>query len=209
MKRVLSRSSLGSVFVIAACMGGCGGAGAAGASGDTTPKSAASVTSAPTTLPLQGESGAQPLGEVVGKQPYTVLLFFTAECPVQKAHDLRTRELVDAYGSKGVAFVAVVSEVGADLPATREDVKKRALGLPVFEDKDAALANALGVEYSTHAVLLEKDARILYSGAFDGDRVRLTDSSEKYLKNAIDAALAGKAPPKARTEALGCALRKK
>lgn len=157
---------------------------------------------------LQSETGAEPLASLVSRQPLTVLLFFTAECPVQKAHDARTRELVSTYGPKGVTFAAVVSEAGADVPAEREDAKKRALNMPVFEDRNAALADALGVEYSTHVVLLDKERRVLYSGALDADRTHLTDGSERYLQNALDAALAGKVIGKARMEALGCPLRK-
>jgi hypothetical protein len=156
---------------------------------------------------LQSDAGPVPLPDLASRSKLTVLLFFTAECPVQKAHDLRVRELVALYEAKSVAFVAVVSEAGADIAAEREDGRKR-LAIPVLEDKNATLADALGVEYSTHSVLLDRDRKVLYSGALDADRTHLTPSSERYLKDAIDAALAGKPVAKAKVEALGCPLKK-
>jgi hypothetical protein len=156
---------------------------------------------------LQSETGPVALPELASKAKLTVLLFFTSECPVQKAHDLRMRELVALYEQKSVAFVAVVSEAGADIAAEREDGKRR-LAIPILEDKNATLADALGVEYSTHSVLLDRDRRVLYSGAFDADRTHLTPNAERYLKEAIDASLAGRPVAKAKVEALGCPLKK-
>src|SRR5262245_31524969 len=69
----------------------------------------------------------EPLAARAARANVTVLLFFSADCPVQKAHDLRIRELVDGYKDRGVAFYAVVSEVGADLAAERAAAKQRGL----------------------------------------------------------------------------------
>jgi hypothetical protein len=189
---------------------------ACGQSGDLAKSPAAAVaastsaSNAPPDVPLFDEAGrADTVAARLAQTPLTVLLVFTAECPVQKAHDGRVREIVGGYGARGVSFFAIASEVGADLPAEREEARRRALGLPVLEDRGAALANALGVEYSTHAVLLDRERRVLYTGAIDGDRSHLTDHAEPYLKNALEAALAGKAVAKSRTEALGCPLRKR
>ncbi|MBX3211559.1 MAG: redoxin domain-containing protein [Labilithrix sp.] len=181
----------------------CGGA--------SSPAAAVTVTSttAPASLSLRDEAGKdESLSERASRAPLTVLLFFSSDCPVQKAHDARIRELVDAYGPRGVAFSAVVSEVGADVAAERAAAKQRGLGVPVLEDKDAALADALDVEYSTHAVVLDRERRVLYTGGIDSDRTHLSPKSSRWLANALDEALAGKPVSRAKTEPLGCPLRK-
>lgn len=155
-----------------------------------------------------GEPGSMTTSELVAQAPLTVLLFFSSDCPVQKAHDARVHELVTTYQPRGVSFVAVVSEAGADLPAEREAARKRALAMPVLEDRGAVLADALKVEYSTHVALLDRNRRVLYSGALDSDRTHLTDGAKHHLRNAIDATLAGRPIETARTEALGCPIRK-
>ncbi len=181
------------------------------ACGGASSPAAVTVTSttAPASLSLRDEAGKdESLSERASRAPLTVLLFFSSDCPVQKAHDARIRELVDAYGPRGVAFSAVVSEVGADVAAERAAAKQRGLGVPVLEDKDAALADALDVEYSTHAVVLDRERRVLYTGGIDSDRTHLSPKSSRWLANALDEALAGKPVSRAKTEPLGCPLRK-
>lgn len=172
----------------------------------TTPGAPSSVV-APDVL-LRGEASEEKLDAIVGKRPLTVLLFFTAECPVQKAHDPRVREIVATYEPKGVTFAAIGSEAGADIAHERDEVKARALGMPLYEDRGGALADALGVEYSTHVVLIDARRRVLYSGGVDADRTHMKTSSARYLTSAIDDALAGRPVQTPRTEPLGCPIRK-
>ncbi len=184
------------LLVLVAFLAGCG----------STP--APSAPTSPASAVLVDETGkSAALSEHANKGGLTVLLFFTPECPVQKAHDTRMRELVDAYGPRGVKFLAIASEASSNIAAERDEAKRRT-GMPLLEDKGAALADALGVEYSTHVVLLDEEQNVAYSGALDGDRTHLTDSAERYLKDAIDAKLAKRPVAKAKTEALGCPLRK-
>ena len=118
------------------------------------------------------------------------------------------RETVAKYAPKGVAFYAVASEVGVDLAAERAEAKRRAIGMPLLHDKNAALADALKVEYSTHVVLLEPNRAIRYTGGEDSERVHLTPGGTLHLERALDAVLAGKEPPLTTSEPLGCPLRK-
>ncbi len=179
----------------------CGGNGALSATNTSG--------SAPASLVLRDEAGKDESIEAwTGRSLRTVLVFFSSECPVQKAHDARLRELMAAYQGRGVAFAAVVSEAGVDVMAEREEAKRRVPGITVLEDKNAALADALGVEYSTHSVLLDRARHVLYSGGIDSDRTHLSPDSTPWLKQALDATLAGAPVAKAKTEPLGCPLRK-
>ncbi len=171
------------------------------------PSTAAPVTVASATV-LRSDTGEVALTDLVKKAPYTVLLFFSADCPVQKAHDARLRELVATYRPRGVAFAAIASEEGPDLGRLREELAKRALEMPLFEDRGAVLADALGVEYTTHVVLLDGERHVLYSGGIDSERTHTTDHAEPHLRNALEAVLAGKAVTKPRVEPLGCPLLK-
>lgn len=178
------------------------------ASEGAKPPTASGPTTVASPAPLLGEEGTVSLGELAKRSPFTVLLFFSADCPVQKAHDPRIREIVAAYRTRGVAFAAIASEEGADAARLREEVKKRALEMPLFEDRGALLADALGVEYTTHVVVLDAERRIHYSGAIDSERTHLTPGGEPHLKNALEAVLAGKDVAKPRVEPLGCPLLK-
>ncbi len=172
-------------------------------------------TAKPASAPLAGNftllgetNEAEPLDALLAKSPHSVFLFFTAECPVQKAHDERMRAIVAKYKDKGVAFYAVQSEAGTDIAAERAEAARRQIGMPLLQDKGAAFADALGVEYSTHVVVLEPNRVIRYSGAEDSERVRGTGTFTPYLEQALDAVLAGQEPKVAKAEPLGCPLRK-
>lgn len=172
-----------------------------------SPKTAANGLPGQFTL-VDEANQPESLDAVLAKSRYSVFLFYTSECPVQKAHDARMRDTIAKYAGKGVAFYAVDSEVGADMNAERTDAKTRAIGMPVLQDPNAAFADALGVEYSTHVVLMEPSRQIRYSGGEDSERVHITPGGTRYLERALDAVLAGKDPPESKAEALGCPLRK-
>lgn len=148
------------------------------------------------------------VAEVAAQKKLTVLLFFSSDCPVQKAHDGRLRDIAAKYEAKGVGFHAVVSEAGANYAADKEELTKRGLTMPMIEDKDAKIADALGVEYSTHVVVLDPKRHVLYSGGIDSERSHVTPTFDHHLENALDDALSGSAVRKAKTEALGCPLKK-
>lgn len=182
------------VFALA-LLGACGG-GAAAPRGE----GAAAIA-------LTSDGRPSRVGDLVAGQALTVFFFIAPQCPVQKAHEARLRALVDAYRDRGVAFGAVSSEVDADPEQDRALAAR--LGVPLYHDRGAKLADAVEAEYSTHTVLFDRGGRLLYSGGFDSERTRMTDDAEPYAKAALDAALAGAAIAKPKTEALGCPLRKR
>jgi peroxiredoxin len=161
----------------------------------------------PTDVVLDDSGQQKRLGDMVSQSQLTAVVFVAPHCPVQQAHEARLRTLVTSYKARGVTIVGVSSEVGADVAQNRALAER--LGAPVLTDRDATLADALGAEYSTHTVVFDRAGHILYSGAFDSDRSHLSDDAEPYVKEALDAALEGKAVAKAKTEALGCPLRKR
>jgi peroxiredoxin len=188
------------VLALSSSLAACGPSG----------RGAGTLTStAPGAITLRDDLGRdEQLSSRTARSNLTVLLFFSSDCPVQKAHDGRIRELAQTYGSRGVSFYAVVSEVGADMRAEREAAKQRGFVFPVLEDRGAALADALGVDFSTHSVVLDRDASVLYSGGIDSDRTHLSSGAERWLERALQASLEGKPIEKASTEPLGCPLRK-
>ena len=99
------------------------------------------IVIAPTTL--RGTDGAP---HDVGRQSsvgITVIEFFSTHCPCQRAHDQRLRELFAMYGSRGVEFVLVDSEVGASPERDRMEALGRGYPLPILLDPGAKLPRGL------------------------------------------------------------------
>ncbi|HEY8089923.1 MAG TPA: hypothetical protein VIF09_18810 [Polyangiaceae bacterium] len=137
----------------------------------------------------------------------TALVFFSADCHCFAAHDARLVALAGRYAGRGVDFLVVDSEVGAD--ASRDDAEAARRGYPfrIVVDRGAKLAAQAHAVYATYSVLLDAQGRVLYQGGIDSDKDRLHDDATPYLADAIDDALAGKPLRRAEAKALGCALR--
>ena len=139
----------------------------------------------------------------------TVVEFFSARCPCQRAHDARLRALAEAFAPSSVRFVAVDAE--ADATPARDDDEARARGypFPLISDPGGGVADQLGAQYATFVVILDQHGRVRYRGGIDSARVHLTDDARPYLRDALERLLAGGAPDLIETKTLGCALRRK
>lgn len=138
----------------------------------------------------------------------TVLVFYAKQCNCLSAHDARLLDLYGRYHGRGVAFLFVDSEVGANQAQDEAEVRGRGYPFPVVVDRGAKLADAVGAEYSTYTVVLDEGGRVRYHGGIDSDKSHLHDDATPYLADAIDDLLAGRAVRPPTNEGLGCALRK-
>jgi hypothetical protein len=156
-----------------------------------------------------GSDGAlHPIADLARGAPFTVVTFFSARCPCQRAHDLRLREIAARFRERGVAFVAVDSEGTATLAGDAAEARRRGYPYPILTDARGALADALGAEYATYSVILDGSLRVRYRGAVDSDKNHLRDDARFYLRDALDRLLAGQEPERTAVEALGCALQR-
>jgi len=138
--------------------------------------------------------------------PATVVEFFSAHCPCQKAHDERLVLLHDVYAPRGVRFVAIDAETGASPARDAEEARARGYPFPLLADATGAAARALGAEFATTTIVLDREGNVRYRGGIDSDRTHLTDDAEPYLRDALDDVLAGRAPRKPTGKVLGCTL---
>jgi peroxiredoxin len=167
---------------------------------------------APSRLPeatLLASDGPRRLAELVRPGHVTVIEFFSAECPCQAAHDERLRALATAYRDRGVDVYAVDSEAGASTDRARNEALSRRYPFPILADPAGALADALGAEFATYTVVVDREGRVRYRGGIDSDRTHVTADASLWVRDAVDRLLAGASPERAEAEALGCALRRR
>jgi hypothetical protein len=77
---------------------------------------------------------------------------------------------------------------------------------PYLHDESQEVARAWGAERTPHAFVLDGDLTVRYEGAPDAD---YEDESENasWLREALDAVLAGEEPARRRTDAVGCTIK--
>ena len=138
---------------------------------------------------------------------FTVVVFYAEHCPCFQVHEARLLDLARTYADRGVKVVLVDSE--ADATPERDAHEAAARGLPpIVLDPGARLADALGAEYATFAVVFDPMGQVRYRGGIDDDKNVLHAEARPWLRDALDDLLAGNAPRRAEGKALGCALQK-
>jgi hypothetical protein len=173
----------------------------------------AACASAPASLPtleptrLPGTDGVVHEVPAPAAASFTVLVFFSANCDTQRAHDPRLVALARRYEQQGVVFFAVDSEQGSRAGEDAQEVRLRHYPYPILMDEQARLAGALDAQYSTYSVVLDRQGHVRYHGGIDSDQIHMTKDATAYLRDALDDLLAGREPRRTFGEALGCSLR--
>lgn len=157
-------------------------------------------------------------GETVSLGDYTdspgiVIIFTSNVCPYDAYYTGRIAGLIDNYGSR-VPFVLVNSNSGENesVAAMKEKVSEWDLGAPYLADKEQSLLAGLKGQKSPEAFILKRTGdqlEVFYRGAIDDNAQVPGDVHESYLKEAIDAMLANKAPARDEVRAVGCLIRKR
>jgi peroxiredoxin len=137
-----------------------------------------------------------------------VVVFTCNHCPVAVAYEDRLIELQKDYGSKGVQVVAVcVNDVGGDrLPAMKKRAEEKGFNFPYVRDDSQESAREYGATCTPHVFLLCPERKVAYQGAID-DNNNPKNVEKHYLRDAIDAVLAGKEVPETVTKQRGCSIK--
>jgi peroxiredoxin len=146
------------------------------------------------------------LKSLAGKKG-TVLLFIAVQCPVSNAYNERMEKLAQDYNAKGIAVIGINSNVKEDTAAIKGHAAEHKLTFPILKDPANKIADKLGAMVTPEAYFLDASNNLIYHGRIDnsrnGDNIESTD-----LRNAVDAALAGKAIEKTEAKAFGCTIKR-
>lgn len=137
-----------------------------------------------------------------------VLVFTCNHCPVAVAYEDRLVALQKDYKAKGVQVVAVnVNNIPADrLEPMKERAEKKAFNFPYLYDSSQKMGHDYGATCTPHVFVLDKARKIAYMGAID-DNMNAASVKSHFLRDALDALLADKKPPKAVTKQFGCSIK--
>jgi peroxiredoxin len=136
-----------------------------------------------------------------------VLVFTCNHCPVAVAYQDRLVALQKDYQDKGVQVVAVnVNNVPADrLEPMKKRAKEKGFNFPYLYDSTQKMGLDYGATVTPHVFVLDKTRKVAYVGAVD-DSQNPDKVKTPHLRNAIDALLDGKEPPKTTTQQFGCSI---
>jgi peroxiredoxin len=136
----------------------------------------------------------------------TVVVFLSARCPCSASHEPTLSTLAKEFG-KDARFVGIHSNTDEPEAESAAYFKRAALPFPVIQDADAKLAERFGALKTPHAYVLGKDGKLLYQGGVD-DSHTSSKATRPFLKTALEALRAGRAPEITRSRAIGCVIRR-
>ena len=142
----------------------------------------------------------------------TLVVFSCNACPWAKAWETRIVELGNVYSKRGFGVVMINSndpslnaEDGFDVMQKRS--KERKMKFAYVVDGTSDLARAFGATRTPEVYLFGADGKLAYRGTIDDNAREPGKVQHRYLRDALDAMLAGKAVPVAETKALGCSIK--
>lgn len=155
-----------------------------------------------------GETHALP---APGEMAASVVIWTSNHCPYAIAWHERLMAAASDYVERDVRFLAVNSNDAERYPtdsleAMRERVEAGEFDCPFLHDASQDAARAWGAKTTPDIFVLDANLRLRYRGAPDAD---YDDPSQDaaWLRQALDAVLAGAAPDPAETESIGCSVK--
>ena len=140
-----------------------------------------------------------------------VLVFFvTTDCPIGNSYVPEMNRLHAEYAPKGVAMYAVQAEPRTPESEVAKYAKDYRYGFPLLLDLHQELVKLTGATITPEAAVLSPEGKVLYLGRIDNRNadfgVQRAHATAFDLREALDAVLAGKAPPHPFTKSIGCAI---
>lgn len=119
--------------------------------------------------------------------------FYNYDCPCSRFNIKEFQNLVMKY-QKDIRFVAILEATNVeDEKALQQFERKYGLGIPTILDRQASIADALGIYSTPQAVLIDK-GRIYYKGNYNAARF-CTSKETRFADLALQAMLLGKEAP--------------
>jgi peroxiredoxin len=141
----------------------------------------------------------------------TVIAFTCNHCPYAVAWHDRIADAARDYAQRGVRFLAINSNDAVRYPNDSYEMMQRRVArgdwpMPYLHDATQEVARAFGAKTTPDLFVLDADGVLRYRGAPDAD---YDDPSLEaaWLRDALDAVLAGQTPQRAETLPVGCSIK--
>ncbi len=170
-----------------------------------------SLGSPPPDFTLEGVDHARHSLASYGEAEVLVLIQSCNHCPYVLAWEGRMSAIQRDYADRGVRLVAINSNdaeryPGDSFAAMVGHAQEEGFPFDYLYDPGQAVAHALGSERTPEVFVFDRDRRLVYHGAIDDSRDETTVHAH-YLRDALEAVLAGRTPEGTETPPVGCSVK--
>ena len=142
----------------------------------------------------------------------SVVVFTCNHCPYALAWHDRLLHAAADYAERGVRFVAVNPNDAERYPAdSLAAMRERVAGdggwpIPYLRDETQEAAREYGAKTTPDVFVIDAQGRLRYRGAPDADHMD-PSLDAAWLREALDALLAGEQPARPETDPVGCSVK--
>jgi thiol-disulfide isomerase/thioredoxin len=170
---------------------------------------------------LPGVDGKTYTDQSFAKADILVMVFTCPHCPTAQAYQERIKKLVADYKPKNVTLIAInpnhadsvrldelaYSDLSDSFPEMQERAKQEKFNFVWLDDgPKQELSQKMGPVATPHVFIFDKARKLRFEGRID-DSERESLATKFDTRAAIDALLAGKAPPVESTRVFGCSVK--
>jgi hypothetical protein len=140
-----------------------------------------------------------------------VVAFIAAECPVANLYVPVLVEMEKSYRAQGVQFLAVYPQANDSVDEIAVHGYDRGIPFPILKDRDAYLADELGIKRVPTVCVIDQKGMLRYRGRIDdqvGVGTRRPKATKSELRDAIDSLLRDQDPAVTQTNVDGCIIQK-
>lgn len=139
-----------------------------------------------------------------------VLFFLTTDCPISNGYVPEMNRIAKEYGSRGVRTYGVMTDTSVPLADLRKHVKDFAYSFPVLIDPTQILVKYTSADTNPESVVVSPGRGIVYMGRIDNKVENFGQQrqqpTQRELRDALAATLAGKPVSKAFATPIGCSI---
>lgn len=151
------------------------------------------------------------LADYADKEAVAVV-FSCNHCPYVRAWEDRMVQIQADYAGKGVQLIAINSNDAQkypddSFPQMKVRARQKGFNFPYLYDESQTIARAYGAERTPEVFLFDKSGVLRYHGAIDDNYDNPKAVQSHYLRDALDALLAGQAPLTDETPPVGCTIK--
>lgn len=136
-----------------------------------------------------------------------VLIFIAVKCPISNAYNERMEKIAQDYKAKGINVIGINSNVSESAQDVKAHAATNNLTFPILKDAGNKIADRFGATVTPESYFIDADNKLQYHGRIDNAK-NLDQVNTNELRDALDAALAGKPIAKTTATAFGCTIKR-
>lgn len=133
-----------------------------------------------------------------------IVNFWSAECPHSQRFDIDVTSWLPQWGEE-VALLSIASNANESDELISGAARRRMIPI-LLRDGDQSVANRYEAQTTPHVFLIDRQGILRYRGAADDVSFRQRSATNYYLKEAVEALLAGYLPKITDVQPFGCAV---